>query len=155
MTGTQSHEALAGFVAAVDYFATLGGEASSADRRERLQQASRRIREYEQGLCREMLDGLQQIDGLRLLGLGDASRLAERVPTFSFTLAGIHPRDIARQLGELGIFAWNGNFYALSVSQAYGLEPQGMVRVGAVHYNTSEEVERLLTALQGIASRER
>ena len=89
--------------------------------------------------------------GLRLYGLSDPLRLDERVPTFSFTLEGKHPREVAEALAAGNIYAWDGNYYALAVTERLGVEASGgMVRVGAVHYNTREEVERLGEALRGV-----
>jgi selenocysteine lyase/cysteine desulfurase len=83
-----------------------------------------------------------------LYGIGDENRVAERVPTFSFTLQGWTPRQVAERLGEKGIYVWDGNFYALAVTDRLGLENQGgLIRVGATHYNTLEEVHRLEQAL--------
>ena len=84
----------------------------------------------------------------------DRSRLEERVPTVSFTWEGRHPRDIAAALGEQGIVVWDGNYYALAVTECLGLEGKGgMVRIGAVHYNTVEEIQRLGVALWGMVAR--
>lgn len=71
----------------------------------------------------------------------------ERAPTFCFTHHALQSREIARRLGEQGLFVWHGNYYALPLTQALGLEPDGAVRVGILHYNTAEEIDRLLTAL--------
>ena len=106
------------------------------------------VREYEMGLGRAMLVGLQAVDGLTLHGITDVTRLDRRVPTFSFTLDGWHPRKICEELDKEGIAAWDGNYYAPEVTTRLGLEDKGgMVRVGAVHYNTYEEVQKLVTAV--------
>jgi selenocysteine lyase/cysteine desulfurase len=74
---------------------------------------------------------------------------SQRVPTVAIRIAGHTPRDLATYLGELGIFTWDGNYYALNLSERLGVEPSGgMLRIGLVHYNTSEEVDRLLAALK-------
>ena len=79
-------------------------------------------------------------------------RLEERVPTFSFTLQNQHPRPVAEKLGDAGIYVWDGNYYALAVTERLGIEEiGGMVRVGAVHYNTLDEVSRLHNLLIKIA----
>ena len=97
-------------------------------------------------------DQLEGIPGLRVHGVTDRSRLAERVPTVSFSCEGHHPRAVAEALGQAGVFVWDGNFYALAVSERLGLEDQGgMVRVGAVHYNTVEEIERFGQFLRRLA----
>jgi selenocysteine lyase/cysteine desulfurase len=86
---------------------------------------------------------------LRIWGITDPARAAERVPTVSFTMEGRTPQEIARRLGEESIFVWDGNFYALAVTERLGLEEGGgLLRVGLVHYNTAAEVERLLEAVR-------
>ena len=92
--------------------------------------------------------GLQEVPGLRIYGVTDPARFDQRVPTVSFTLEGFTPNEIARRLATANIFVWDGNFYALAVTERLGLEEQGgLVRVGLVHYNTAEEVDTLLTVL--------
>ena len=148
-TGTQNHEGIAGALAAVEYLATLG---QGADRRQRLQSAMTILRAYDHRLSAAILDQLDGIPGLRVHGVTDRGRLAERVPTVSFSWEGHHPRAVAEALGRAGIFAWDGNFYALAVTERLGLEEQGgMVRVGAVHYNTLAEIQRLGDALRRLA----
>ena len=72
----------------------------------------------------------------------------ERVPTVSITHRRLTAAELAKRLGERGIFAWHGNFYALEFSEALGLEPAGLVRLGLLHYNTPAEIERLLGVLR-------
>jgi selenocysteine lyase/cysteine desulfurase len=92
---------------------------------------------------------------LHLYGLTDPDRLEDRVATFSFRLKDLHPRVVAERLAQEGIYVWDGNYYALNVTERLGVEESGgMVRVGAVHYNTLEEVERLKDALLKIATGE-
>ena len=156
-TGTQSFEAMAGTTAAVDYLASIGrryGEETVGQypdfqgRRLDLKQGMDAIRTYETGLCRRLLTGLQQIPGLKIYGITDPTRMAQRVPTVSFTMDGISPKEIARRLNDANIFAWNGNFYALAVTERLGLEERGgLLRVGLVHYNTAEEVDYFLGVL--------
>ncbi len=156
-TGTPSFEAMAGTTAAVDYLASVGRRygaelaeqyAGFEDRRLDLKAGMAAIRGYETGLCRRLVTGLQEIPGLRIYGITDPARLDQRVPTLSFTLEGISPQEMARRLSEAGIFAWNGNFYALAVTERLGLEGRGgLLRVGLVHYNTADEVDMLLGLL--------
>ena len=81
-------------------------------------------------------------------GITDPARAAERCPTIAFTLEGHHPYKVAGFLGERGIHVWDGDYYAWELIRALGLAEQGgMVRVGLVHYNTVEEVDRLGEAL--------
>ena len=151
MTGTQNHEGIAGTLAAVEYLADLGrrvAQASPATRRQALEVAFRAIRAYETQLARQLLDGLEQIPLLQIWGITDRDRLDERVPTVSFTHARRRPAEIAAALGHRGVFVWHGNNYALPLTEALGLEPDGMVRVGAVHYNTPEDIDSFLSALR-------
>jgi selenocysteine lyase/cysteine desulfurase len=112
------------------------------------------IQDYDQRLSAAILDQLERLPGVRIHGITDRERLSERVPTVSFTWAGHHPREIATALGERGIFVWDGNYYALAVTQRLGVEAHGgMVRVGAVHYNTPGEIERLGAALRDLRRR--
>jgi selenocysteine lyase/cysteine desulfurase len=106
----------------------------------------------ERGLARRALAALGDVPGLRLRGIVDRDRLAERVPTFAFTLAGHSPREVAAELGSRGIAVWDGDYYAYELIRALGLaESGGMVRVGFVHYNTAAEIDRLVEALGDIA----
>jgi len=157
-TGTQNHEGIAGMLGAVEYLEWVGKtfgdvyEEKYADRyqgrRLHLKQAMAVIRAYEYELSRAMLEILEGTPGLTLYGLRDVRHLEERVPTFSFTLQNQHPHQVAERLGDAGIYVWDGNYYALAVTERLGLEDSGgMVRVGAVHYNTLDEVNRLRDAL--------
>jgi len=128
-TGTLPHELLAGFVACVEYVWSVGWEAIQAHERE---------------LGERFLAGLP--DRCRLYGINGMDK---RVPTFAFNVEGIAPGEVAARLGERGFAVWHGNYYALEVMKRLGLE-DGAVRAGFVHYNTAEEVERLLEALAAL-----
>jgi selenocysteine lyase/cysteine desulfurase len=118
-----------------------------------LKKAMTAIRAYEFELGRALLSALEAVPGLRLYGLTDAHRLEDRVDTFSFRLKDMHPRVVAEKLAQQGIYVWDGNYYAINVAERLGLEETGgMVRVGAAHYNTLQEVERLKEALIKIAA---
>jgi selenocysteine lyase/cysteine desulfurase len=109
------------------------------------------LKEYERSLSRALIEGLSSIKGLHIWGITDLSQLDRRVPTVSFTLDGWHPRDVAAELDKHGIYVWDGNYYALAVTERLGLEDKGgMVRVGAAHYNTLEEVARLVETIRMI-----
>lgn len=150
-TGTLAHAAIAGFVAAVDYLAALG---HGGDRRARLDDAFARIAAYETGLGRDLLTRLVAIPGVRVWGIADPQRMAERTPTFCFTVAGWTPRGLCTALADAGIFAWDGNYYARAAMEALGLEVGGgAVRVGLLHYNTVAEVERFAETLTRLAER--
>jgi cysteine desulfurase family protein (TIGR01976 family) len=162
-TGTQNHEGIAGVLGALEYLEwlgkTFGGEQEEGlhgryrGRRLELKKAMTAIRAYEFELSRALLSTLELVPGLRLYGLADPRRLDERVPTFSFRLGDRHPRSVAEALAAAGIYVWDGNYYALAVTERLGLEQRGgMVRVGAVHYNTLEEVERLGETLRQITA---
>jgi cysteine desulfurase family protein (TIGR01976 family) len=148
-TGTQNHEGIAGTLAAVEYLASLSG--GTGTRRERILSSMAMIQGYERRLTSHLIEGLQQIKGLRIYGITDPDRLDRRVPTVSFRIEGVSPRRVAEVLGERGIFVWDGNYYALAVTERLDVEDKGgMVRVGLVHYNTMEEVGRLLEELHRI-----
>jgi len=149
MTGTQNHEGIMGAKAAVDYLISLSPKA--AHRREALHQTMAAIDVYESKLMAHLLVSLQKIPSYTLYGITDPARQAERVPTLSFTHASLSPLELTRLLDESGIFAWHGNYYAQPVTESLGLEPEGAVRIGLLHYNTREEVDRLIGVLQELA----
>jgi len=147
---------IAGITAAVDYIAGLGrrSDATVKSRREALQAAYRATHQYETGLLTRLIEGLQTIPGMRIFGITDAKRFDERCSTLSFRLGDHNPTKIATFLGERGIFTWDGNFYALNLSERLSVEQHGgVLRVGLVHYNTMDEVDRLLAALREFVSR--
>jgi len=163
-TGTQNHEGIAGVLGAVEYFEWLGQRFSDANgdgdlgkyegRRRTLKAAMNAIRAYEYEVSRLMLDILEETPSLHLYGLRDSRRINERVPTFSFTLKGWHPRELAERLGKEGFYTWDGHYYAVSVVERLGLaESGGMLRAGPVHYNTLDEVQKFGEVLGKIAAR--
>ncbi len=160
-TGTLSHEGIAGVAAAVDYIASIGRhavpslpETPGAGRREAILAAYRVIREYEGGLTRKLIAGLLEIPGLTFYGISDPARFDWRVPTIAIRLARTKPSKIASFLGDRGIFTWDGNYYAINLTERLGVESDGgLLRVGLVHYNTAEEIDRLLAALAELAAR--
>jgi cysteine desulfurase family protein (TIGR01976 family) len=161
-TGTQNHEGIAGVLGALEYFEWVGKQfgdefagnlGSYQGRRLELKKGMAAIHTYELELGRALLSALTSIPGLRLYGLTDENRLQDRVATFSFRLKDLPPRLVAQKLADEGIYVWDGNYYALNVSERLGVEESGgMVRVGAAHYNTLEEVERLRETLLKIAA---
>jgi selenocysteine lyase/cysteine desulfurase len=157
-TGTQSFESIAGTAGAIEYLGWLGRRfgavPASAGRKAALKAGMKAIRDYEAGLSRAMRDGLSPIKGLRIHGITDSARMDSRAPTYSFTLEGWKPRRICEELDKAGIYASDGNYYALEVTTRLGLEAAGgMVRVGAAHYNTLAEVDRLVESVRAIAAR--
>jgi cysteine desulfurase family protein (TIGR01976 family) len=149
MTGTQCHEGIAGTLEAVNYLADLGREVAgeSPDRRGALRAAFAAIEAYESSLCGELLEGVARLAGARVVGIGDAKRLTERAPTVGILAEGCSPTALSEALGKRGVFSWEGNSYALPLTEVLGLEPGGVLRVGLLHYNTAEEVRRFLDLL--------
>jgi len=152
MTGTQNHEGIAGTAAAVEYLAALGSQVNPAalTRRERLISAFEASRAHEQQMAVRLIGGLAEMDGVSIHGITDSNNFASRVATVSITLDSHKPSDICKALGDRGIFTWSGNHYALPFTENAGLEPDGTLRIGALHYNTVEEVERCLRELQAL-----
>ncbi len=153
-TGTQNHEGIAGTLAAVEYLAQISSPPhQNSSRRERIVAGMHSIQEYERGLCEQLITGLQQIKGLRMYGITEPAQFDWRVPTVSFRLEGFSPRQVAEYLGQRGIFVWDGNYYALAMTERLEIEQSGgMVRVGLAHYNTDQEVERLLRELHHLVA---
>lgn len=162
-TGTQNHEGIAGVLGAVEYFEWLGKEFGAEYTRPlaadgytgrglELKKAMSALKAYELELNHTLLEAFQSIPGLALYGITDPAHLDQRVATFSFRLKNLPPRQVAENLNEHGIYVWDGNYYAINVTERLGIEDKGgMVRVGAVHYNTLEEVEKLREALLKIS----
>jgi len=151
MTGTQGHESMAGTLAAIEHLEWLGRTLADTgiSRREALRVAFSAIEEYEGELCWKMIEGLEDI-GVKIWGINNSSMKNLRAPTVSFTHHSMTAGEIGTALAEHGIFAWAGNFYALELSEVLGLEPEGALRVGILHYNTAEEVGRFLKVLSEI-----
>jgi cysteine desulfurase family protein (TIGR01976 family) len=146
MTGTQNHEGIAGVTAAVDYLAANASDA--ADRRHRLRTALTAIQAYEAELSRRLLRGLAERPRFKVWGITDLERVSARVPTVSVTMKERSAADIATHLAGRRIQVWNGNMYALELTERLDLEESGgLLRIGMVHYNTADEVDRLLAAL--------
>ena len=152
-TGTQNHEGIAGALGAIEYLASIGeryGDDAGPfpqtfqGRRLQLKRAMHAIQRNEAALSQSLLETLQSVPGMYVWGIIQPGPSAQRVPTVSFTLEHLPPRTIAEKLARAGINTWDGNYYALAVTERLGLEQSGgMLRVGLVHYNTLEEIERL------------
>jgi selenocysteine lyase/cysteine desulfurase len=165
-TGTQSFESLAGVTAAVDYLAGIGRgigrryglppaeqQPAASGRRLFLEQAMGVIKDHEERMSLHFLEQARTVPGLRVFGITDVERLGERAPTFAVSLAGYSARQVAAHLGRQGIFVWDGHYYAVAVMERLGvLEGGGLVRIGLVHYNTREEMDRTAAALRQLAS---
>lgn len=148
-TGTLNHEGLAGVAAAVDWLASLAPE-PVAGRREALRAAMRRIGEHEDRVFGLLLDGLEEVPGVRVFG---PPRGEPRTPTAGFTVRGVHADEVARRLGDEGVCVWSGNFYATGVTEGLGIVQQGgLVRAGVAPYCTDDDVRRLVEGVARIAA---
>ena len=152
-TGTKNHEGMAGVAAAVDYIAAVGvtdgGADAGATRREKICAAWSVITAYEQMLVERLIGGLQAIKGIHIYGITSPAEWHKRMATVSIRKEGTTPEQLALALAAENIFAWNGNFYALSLTQRLGVEESGgLVRLGLVHYNTIEEIDHCLRVLE-------
>jgi selenocysteine lyase/cysteine desulfurase len=145
MTGTPSFEGIAGTLAAIEYIAELGG--GGANRRHAIIRSYAAIRSHENALAKQFLSGVSQLSGWRVWGVTAQDQMDMRVSTFGLTHRRRQPGELAAALGEEGLFVWNGHFYAIGLIESLGLVPEGMVRVGFLHYNTADEVDRLLNSL--------
>ena len=153
-TGTQVQELIAGIAAAVEYLTQVGRRCEPAveSRRDALEAAYRATVPYERTLLGRLLGGLREVPGVKVYGITDPKRFGERCATVSLRIGEHNPTQIAKFLGERGIFTWDGNFYALNLSERLGVEAKGgVLRIGLVHYNTVEEVDRLLAGLREFA----
>jgi cysteine desulfurase family protein (TIGR01976 family) len=172
--GTLSHECIAGIKACVDYWEELGrrvetglapSETKAASlhetrsqrlattRRAAILAAHEAIHQHEQKMTEKMIAGLLAIPGLKLHGITDPRRFQNRCATFAVRIEGHTPLELATKLGDRGFFTWDGNYYALNLTEQLDVERLGgFLRIGLVHYNTMDEVERLLAALREIAA---
>jgi selenocysteine lyase/cysteine desulfurase len=153
-TGTQNHEGIAGVLGALEYLQWLGTqfgadqaspwkEAGFAGRRLELKQGMSVMRGYEAELSKKLIGIVESVPGTRIYGITDLNRLDERVPTVSFTVEGQDPEGLADAIGKENIYVWNGHNYALAVVERLGLlDAGGMIRVGPVHYNTLDELDK-------------
>jgi len=144
-SGTQSHEAMAGTIAAVDYIAEIGG---GGDRRDAVRRGYAAFEAHERTLAERFLEGIAGLASVRLIGIGEPARVHERTPTFAIRVGDQHPLDTSRQLGDRGIFTWEGHYYAIEVFERLGLlQTGGALRIGFCHYHTLDEVDRVLETL--------
>jgi cysteine desulfurase family protein (TIGR01976 family) len=177
--GTLNHEGIAGIKACVDYWEELGrrvekgvapsppptetrqaasrqegrAKASAMSRRDAILAAHEAIHPHERAMMERMVAGLLAIPGLKLYGISDPRRFEQRCATIVVRIEGFTPLELATKLGERGFFTWDGNYYALNVTEQLGVESTGgFLRIGLVHYNTMEEVERMLAALREIVA---
>jgi cysteine desulfurase family protein (TIGR01976 family) len=152
--GTLNHECIAGITACVDYLADLGRQVdpSAPTRRASLLAAYGAIQQHERGLAETLISGLLTIPGVKFYGIRDVGKLDRRCPTVAVRIAGHTPLELATRLGERGFFTWDGNYYALNLTERLDVEKDGgFLRIGLAHYNTAEEMQRFLSALREIA----
>jgi cysteine desulfurase family protein (TIGR01976 family) len=155
-TGTTNREQLAGVHAAIEYLAKLGdicGDPAGADLRSRIAAGFASTKAYEDGLTQRLIEGLLSLRGVRILGITDPSDFSRRVSTVSFVVDHVPAPKIAGALSRAGIQVWDGHNYALEIYRKFDLlEAGGGVRIGPVHYNTLEEIDRTLDALERVIS---
>jgi cysteine desulfurase family protein (TIGR01976 family) len=161
-TGTQSHEGMAGCLGAIEYLAWIGRSFAGArhqpngalsGERQAIEAGFAVIGEWEQRLCRRLIEGLSERKGVRIRGITNSNALHRRVPTVSFTLEGRDPAALAKEFAKHDVFVWSGHNYAVEPIARMGLlEKGGVLRAGLAHYNTPDEVERFLATLDEIAA---
>ena len=148
MLGTPNLEGIAGTREAVRYLASLGADETEAtDLRSQLEASFEAIEGYERMLTHRFLEAAHTWQDARIWGITEPDQLHERVPTLSLTHTERSPKALSEELAKQGLFTWYGNHYALPFTEAVGLEPEGTLRIGLLHYNTMDEVERLIAAL--------
>jgi cysteine desulfurase family protein (TIGR01976 family) len=153
--GTLNHEGIAGITACIEYIADIGHRInpSVSSRRAAILAAYEEIVKYERGLCERLLVGMKTIPGATVYGITDPERFDQRCPTIAVRIQGFTPLELATRLGERGFFTWDGNYYALNVTEQLDLEKDGgFLRIGLFHYNTVEEVDGLLGVLREVVS---
>ena len=151
-TGTPQTELLAGLAACIDHYDWLGGQVSDrSTRRGRIEAAYAAAIDHEARLATRLIDGIRAIPGTTIHGITNPNRVAERVPTVSMTHDRVSPALVAEHLARAGICVWSGHNYALEVVRHLGIDEEtGVVRIGLAHYNTDEEVDRTLVALEEV-----
>jgi cysteine desulfurase family protein (TIGR01976 family) len=148
-TGTLNHEGIAGTLAAVEFLASL--DSSPGDRRTRLRRVMQELHHRGNQLAASMWEGLSSISGVRTFG--PAAGTAPRTPTVSFVIDGVDSAEVSRRLAsEHSLFCSYGDFYASDVTRRLGVQSTGLVRAGAACYTSSDEVNRLIAGVAGIAA---
>jgi cysteine desulfurase family protein (TIGR01976 family) len=126
-------------------------EGRGTDRRAAIAAAYAAIHEHERELLQRMMTGLKKLPGLKIFGITDPARFNERCATLAVRIENHTPLELSTKLGERGFFTWDGNYYALNLTEHLDVEKSGgFLRIGLVHYNTVDEVDRLLAALRDI-----
>ncbi len=157
-TGTQSHENQAGLLGVIEYLEWLAAQADAAPassanlrspRAAEIHRAMHAVRAYEAELAGYLIEHVTAIPGVRFFGIRERARMDQRVPTIAIRYKDEHPRATAERLAQHGICVWDGNYYAINLTERLGVEADGgMVRIGLTHYNTREEIDRLLDVLE-------
>lgn len=150
MNGTPNYEGIAGAAEAVRYIASLAPHDMTGGLREKLVAAYDRIVSHESKLLHRLLEGLAGMEQFKVWGITKPDELESRVPTLSLTHTKYSPKEMVAKLAESQIYSWSGNHYALPFTESVGLEPEGTLRIGLLHYNTIEEIERLLVQLKAL-----
>jgi cysteine desulfurase family protein (TIGR01976 family) len=177
--GTLNHECIAGITACVEYIADLGRHLTNgrsngttemrvphpsrlskggndaaegaSERRDAIEAAYAAIHDHERTLTEHLIAGIKKIPAAKVYGIIDPARFDERCGTFAVRIEGHTPLELSTKLGERGFFTWDGNYYALNLTEHLDVEKSGgFLRIGLAHYNTAEEVDRLLVALNEI-----
>ncbi|HWZ82359.1 MAG TPA: cysteine desulfurase-like protein [Terriglobales bacterium] len=154
--GTLNHECIAGIKACVDYWEELGRRARPGvtTRRAAILAAHEAIHTHERAMMEKMIAGLLAIPGLKLYGITEPRRFDNRCATIVVRVEDFTPLELATKLGDRGFFTWDGNYYAMNVTEQLDVEKTGgFLRIGLVHYNTMDEVERMLAAVREIVGR--
>lgn len=158
-SGTLNHEGIAGTAATIDYLTKLGEPyeeefpvPKGSKKPPGLHSAMEAIYHYEEGLFKELIEGLREMKGLTIYGPPEG---VPRTPTLAFTIEGFHPQEIARYLGERGIYVWSGDFYATTLIESMDLaESGGVVRIGLAPYNNRTHIQYLVEALEGVIKKD-
>jgi len=154
MTGTQSHESIMGVKTCIEYLCSIPGAADATENplvdRGQLRRSFEAIGRYERKLTTRMLEGLQRLNGIKIFGVTDPENLDRRFPTFAITHEAVGTTEIARALAAENIQVWHGHYYALAFVERLNLLPEGMVRIGLVHYNTLDEIDHFFSVLKFI-----
>jgi cysteine desulfurase family protein (TIGR01976 family) len=155
--GTPQFELLAGLSATIEYFEDLGRQMSpSVDRRAAIAAAYQMSRDYEEPLTNTLIGGLAEIPGVSIYGIINPNRVKDRVPTVSIRHNNVTPSDIASSLAKVGIHVWHGHNYAYEPARALDLPlDEGVVRIGLAHYNTKDEVEKIISEIQKTVTKEK
>jgi cysteine desulfurase family protein (TIGR01976 family) len=147
--GTLNHEGIAGAAAAVDFYASLVAPAGSLpSRRDQLKASFEGLRAHSGPQVKRVWEELSVINGVRLYG---PPPHVARTPTVSFVIKNVASTDVARRLSERGLFVSHGDFYAQTVVDRLGLQPEGLVRVGCACYTSDEEIDRLIESIRSLA----